>query len=322
MNRVIGKLRNMPVVAAMCCAAGLILITSLYLSYVSWQTELMYREIALQSEQMIPKRKPLFKFPAGGRELSGKYRMVALYGVTDSPALGLLGEQPLNESVARAKGLAAQYQPYSREPVYPAFEIIATVAAADATEDGDYSRESDPNALRPWVEVAKRSGVYVLLDLQPGREDFLSQAKLYESLLQEPNVGLALDPEWRLAPNQVHLEQIGSVGIDEVNATGQWLSRLTTQKKLPQKLLLLHQFRADMIAGRERLQMHPNLATVVQMDGQGDQPGKLDTWNTLINLPPANVAYGWKNFIDEDRPTLSPAETMQRQPQPWYVSYQ
>ena len=32
-----------------------------------------------------------------------------------------------------------------------------------------------------------------------------------------PYVGLALDPEWRLAPDQVHLRQIGSVGIDEVN---------------------------------------------------------------------------------------------------------
>ncbi|HEY1118272.1 MAG TPA: hypothetical protein VGE43_11250, partial [Acidimicrobiales bacterium] len=39
----------------------------------------------------------------------------------------------------------------------------------------------------------------------------------YESLLSLPNVGLALDPEWRLAPDEVHLQQIGSVTAAEVN---------------------------------------------------------------------------------------------------------
>ena len=40
--------------------------------------------------------------------------------------------------------------------------------------------------------------MYVVLDLQPGRSNFLDQAKLYEPLLRLPHVGLALDPEWRL----------------------------------------------------------------------------------------------------------------------------
>ena len=40
--------------------------------------------------------------------------------------------------------------------------------------------------------------MYVVLDLQPGRTDFLTQAKRYEPLLALPHVGLALDPEWRL----------------------------------------------------------------------------------------------------------------------------
>ena len=68
------------------------------------------------------------------------------------------------------------------------------------------------------MDAAREAGVYVMLDLQPGRTDFLTQAKRYEELLAQPHVGLALDPEWRLGPQQLHLEQIGSVGIDEVNS--------------------------------------------------------------------------------------------------------
>ena len=59
-----------------------------------------------------------------------------------------------------------------------------------------------------------------MLDLQPGRTDFLTQAKLYAELLKQPHVGLALDPEWRLKPDQVHLVQIGSVSAEEINQMG------------------------------------------------------------------------------------------------------
>ncbi len=269
-----------------------------------------------------PKPKP-FEFPAGGRTLANAYRFAALYGVPDSPALGCLGEQPLPQTLARAKELAATYAPLSPVPVYPTLEIIATVASASPTDNGDYSQEADPAALEPWVLAAKEAGVYVVLDLQPGRSDFLTQAKMYENLLRQPNVGLALDPEWRLAPNQVPLAQIGSASIDEINSVAAWLADITAQNKVPQKLLVLHQFRLDMLPGREQLDTsHAELAYVIQMDGQGSQPQKLATWQTITATPPANVAFGWKNFYDEDHPMLDPTATMQIAPMPWYISYQ
>ena len=124
--------------------------------------------------------------------------------------------------------------------------------------------------------------MYVLLDLQPGREDFLSQAKLYAALLERPYVSLALDPEWRLAPGQVPLRQIGSVGIDEINSVVTWLADLTRAKALPQKLLLLHQFRLSMIRDRDRLDTsRPELQLMIQMDGQGGQGVKLATWGAV-----------------------------------------
>lgn len=264
-----------------------------------------------------------YQFPAGGRRLLPDYRFVALYGTPGEPVLGALGVQDLSAGLERVKALAAQYQPFMTEHAYPTFEIITTVASASPTENRDYSRQIDADSLEPWITAAQEQGVYVVLDLQPGRTDFLTQAKQYQKLLEYPNVGLALDPEWRLGPTQVPLEQIGSVGIDEVNATLGWLAEVTTARKLPQKLVVLHEFRTDMLPERQRLDTsHPEIACIIQMDGQGTGSDKLDTWQAITAEPPAGVQFGWKNFYDKDIPVLDAAGTMALQPKPWYVSYQ
>ncbi|MFL6097161.1 MAG: hypothetical protein ACJ71Y_17050 [Blastococcus sp.] len=264
------------------------------------------------------------RLPGGGQVLFPGRLLVALYGHPGTGALGVLGEQGIQASIERARQTAAPYAGVVDTPVVPAFEIIATVASSSAGADGNYSAESDPAELRPWVEAAAQAGVYVVLDLQPGRTDFLSQAQEYQSLLELPNVGLALDSEWRLGPNQVHLTQIGSVDVDEVNRVVSWLADLTREKALPQKLLLLHQFRTDMISGRERLDTsRDELAVMVHADGQGSQGDKQATWQRLHENPPAHVWWGWKNFYDEDAPMLSPEQTVaQVSPSPQLISYQ
>lgn len=266
--------------------------------------------------------KPYF-FPRGGRMLFPDYRLIALYGTPDEPVLGALGEQPVDATIARVKELAAQYQPLMTEHALPAMEIITTVASAYPTENGNYSQAVDMGKLQPWITAARKDGVYVVLDLQPGRNDFLSQAKQYKSLLVQPNVGLALDPEWRLTPTEMPLKQIGTVDTSEINGVVAWLADLVKADKLPQKLFLLHQFSQDMITGRTSLDTsRAELAYAIQMDGQGTQPEKLDTWKSITANPPADVHFGWKNFYKEDQPTLSPAATMQLNPEPWYISYQ
>ena len=252
-------------------------------------------------------------------------RYVGLYGVPHSPALGALGEQPVARSVTRAKDLARTYQKAvgDRVEIIPCFEIIATVASASAGKDRDFSNELPVADLRRAVDAAGAAGVYVLLDLQPGRTDFTTQAKRYEALLREPHVGLALDPEWRLGPRERHLRQIGSVGIDEVNEVAGWLADLVARERLPQKMLLLHQFRLSMLPDRGRLDTsRDELAYVIQMDGQGPQGSKLDTWRAITADPPDGVQFGWKNFYDEDTPLRSPAATMGLEPRPVFVSYQ
>ena len=263
------------------------------------------------------------EIPGGGLLLFPGRRLVALYGNPLTTALGVLGEQDPAAGLARLNQLSTGYDADGLI-ILPTFEIIATVAAGDAGNDGDFSNEMPIDLLRSWVDFAGANGMYVLLDLQPGRSDFLSQARLYEELLLEPHVGLAIDPEWRLGPDEFHLEQIGSVEAAEVNEVVRWLAALTRDHALPQKMLLLHQFQDEMLPNRDQIEAPPELALVIQMDGLGTIPDKNTSWaRTTATWEVDQFEYGWKNFFDEDIPgPLGPQDILQLVPSTVYISFQ
>jgi hypothetical protein len=261
------------------------------------------------------------ELPGGGQVLFPGKRLVALYGHPYTSALGVLGEQGVEAAVERAARLADPYAT-GDVTVIPTFEIIATTASALPGEDGDYSAELSVEDLRPWVDAAAEADYYVVLDLQPGRTDFLTQARRYEDLLKLPHVGLALDPEWRLGPDQVHLRQIGSVSAAEVNQVTEWLAELVRRERLPQKLLLVHQFKLSMITERQDLISPSELALVIQMDGQGPLGTKYDTWEAILPGASDRWHWGWKNFYDEDSPMPTPGQVLDLEPVPVFISYQ
>jgi len=279
----------------------------------------------VQPEQvLVPEPPKIIELPFGGTNLIPTYRFVALYGSPTFKSLGSLGEQDLEQTIARVKNLASQYQPLSEEKVIPTFEIITTVASAGLTENNDYSQELDPATIKPWIDRAKEQGIYVVLDLQPGRTSFVNQVMQYESLLLEPHVGLAVDPEWRLQTDKDrHLVKVGSVSAEELNQTSNWLADLVAKNNLPQKLFVIHQFKQSMISNREALDTsRKELAYSIHVDGFGRLSSKTETWNVIKTGLPNNIYLGWKNFFDEDKPTPTPEQSMAQVPKPWFISYQ
>ncbi len=264
------------------------------------------------------------ELPGGGKLVLPGRLMVALYGHPGVPALGVMGETDVEGAVDRAADLAAEYEPFSDVPVIPSFEIITTIAAREAGSDGNYSNESDIELIRPWVEAADEAGMYAVLDLQPGRASFLEQAKLYEELLLMPNVGLALDPEWHIGPDELPLTRIGSVTAEEVNEVVDYLANLVTENDIPQKLLVVHQFRIAMISDRDQLKTDVDqVAVLIHVDGFGTPSEKFETYDYLTADAEETFFWGWKNFIDEDQPTFTPERTMTTvKPTPDFVSYQ
>ena len=261
--------------------------------------------------------------PGGGFLPLEDRRVVALYGSPGAPSLGLLGQQDLEATIDRVREFAAGYEDAADgRIVVPGFDIIATVASAGPEPTGDYSRRIPIELLRPLVDRAGEEGMAVILDLQPGRTDFLTQAKEYEELLLLPHVHLALDPEWRIGPTERHLQRIGSVEAAEVQEVADWLAALVRRELLPQKILMLHQFVLPMLGDRDTVVVPPELVGVVHVDGQGPLPTKDRTYAVMTDGAEERWAWGWKNFTLIDVPMATPERTLDRTPVPVIVTYQ
>ncbi|WP_147916884.1 hypothetical protein [Ruania zhangjianzhongii] len=263
------------------------------------------------------------ELPGGGQLVFDSTRYVALYGHPGTPSLGVLGEQNTDETIDLAAERAADYADLTEDTVVPTLEVIVTVAAGSAGADGNYSTEFPAENFVELIEAAADAGQYVVLDFQPGRANFLDQVREYEELLEYPNVGIALDPEWRLAEDERPLQQIGSVRAREVNQVVNYLADFVQEHALPQKMVVLHQFQQQMIRGRDNLDLsREEVALLIHADGHGTPEAKRETWRDVRSGAPDGMHWGWKNFIDEDSPMLTPARTYRIQPQPDYVSYQ
>ena len=269
--------------------------------------------------QPTPTPEPLAELPRGGRTILPDYRVVAYYGAPQDPQLGALG---IGSPAAAAKKLAKQAKGYERKsrPVLPAMELIAVVAAAHPEEGGRYNLRQPDKVIRRYLKAARKAKALLILDIQPGRSDFFTETKRLRKWLKEPDVGLALDPEWRMGPGEVPGKVIGSVTAREVNATSDWLDKLTARYKLPQKLLLIHQFTDDMVPEKE-LKERKNLAYVLNVDGFGTQSLKVAKYKNFVNQSPG-FRRGFKLFYSEDTDTMTPAEVMRLQPRPDVVVYE
>jgi hypothetical protein len=259
------------------------------------------------------------QLPRGGRAIFPAYRVVAFYGAPQAAQLGELG---IGTPRQAGRKLLAQAKPYARRtrPVLPAMELIAVVAAGSAGPGGRYNLRQPDSVIRRYLRAARRVKALLLLDIQPGRSDFFTETTRLRKWLKEPDVGLALDPEWRMGPSEVPGQVIGHVSAREVNATTAWLSQLVARDDLPEKLVVVHQFTDDMVPEAE-LKRHPGLAYVLNADGFGSDEVKVAKYRRFVRQAPA-FRRGFKLFYHEDVKTMSPAKVMGLRPRPDVVVYE
>ncbi len=219
--------------AALAVLAGLVALIGVVVGAVTGDDE----PAGKPAEQDGAKAAAPPELPRGGRSIFPEFRVVAYYGAPQDPQLGTLG---IGTPAAAARRLEKQAKPYgtAERPVLPALELIAVIANADAGDDGMYRARQSNAVIRRYLRAARRAKAMLLLDIQPGRSDFFTETKRLQRWLREPDVGLALDPEWRMAPGQVPGDVIGRVDAREVNATTEWLDQLTERERLPEKLVV------------------------------------------------------------------------------------
>ncbi|MEI5672502.1 MULTISPECIES: hypothetical protein [unclassified Nocardioides] len=263
---------------------------------------------------------PVATLPGGRtRVFEGGRFLVAHYGTAGTGSLGVLGERSPDRAAAAVRRAARPFRRPGR-PVQGVFELIVTVADGLPGRDGDFSHDIPRADVRRYVRAARQHGLLLLLDIQPGRSDFLTVAKRWEWALRDPHVGLALDPEWRMSRHQVPGRVVGRVHAREVNRTSAWLSRLVTRERLPEKLFVLHQFRTSMLPAVERIVGRPGLASVQHVDGFGTRQQKRATYRAVAR--PRQFTMGFKLFYDEDVHRMDARAVQALRPRVRFVSFQ
>jgi len=259
------------------------------------------------------------QLPRGGRSIFPPQRVVAYYGAPQDEELGALG---IGTPASAAQRLERQAKAYAHpdRPVLPALELIAVIANADAGQDAMYRTRQSDAVIGRYLRAARRAKALLLLDIQPGASDFFSEATRLERWLREPDVGLALDPEWRVQAGQVPGQVIGRVDSREVNAVTAWLAQLTEAAGLPEKLVVIHQFTDDMVDDTT-LQARDGLQIVLNADGFGTPPVKKSKYDAFTRRAPG-FEPGFKLFYEEDVGLMTPRQVLRLRPPPDFVVYE
>jgi hypothetical protein len=264
------------------------------------------------------------ELPRGGREIFPAYRLVGYCGAPASPALGRLGIGRLDDRVAEVEKVARRYA-VDRDPL-PVLELIACVVQAHPGTDGRYRVRIGDDVIRTYLDAARRHRALLLLNVQPGRARFLDEVKALERWLHEPDVGIALDPEWAIGPGQTPGNVFGSTTGAVVDSVAAYLDGLVRAGALPQKVLVVHQLNPRIVTGWGALRRRDGVVVVKSVDGIGNAAEKITTWNRLVTRLPSTLHPGFKLFFDEDRRDggrlMSAAQVLALRPRPEYVLYE
>lgn len=256
---------------------------------------------------------------AGAEATLPESRVVALYG---APQMGatILG---LKSPKAAAAKLAAQSRPYSQadpdRPVVGAFDLVSVFATAGGGADNLFRTRQDPDIIEIYLEQARAAGARLILDVQPGRSTFLKELKVLKPWLVQPDVDLALDPEWNVGRRGIPGQTAGKVKAKEVNAVARRLARIVRSNDLPPKLMLVHQFRQGSIRSRRKIERVAGVETVLNFDGIGAPAPKASGYAAL-SVP--GLFDGFSLFYQRDTPLMKPAAVLALEPAPDFLLYQ
>jgi hypothetical protein len=278
-------------------------------------------EFAQAPELAIGAEAPVVAAPLD-RPLLPEFRIVTFYGHPHDANMGIVGEHAMEDLAVMLRAEALNYAAADpSRPVIPAFELIATVAQRVPGSDGTYILDTDRDTLNAYINFAAEQGMLVVLDLQIGRGTVANEIEKVRDLLALPNVHLAIDPEFAVAEGQIPGEYIGSVPAESITYAQQVLAEISATQGIPPKILIVHQFREDMIAGKSRLAPYPGVQLVIDADGYGAPELKTAVYNFLVRDEPIEFA-GVKLFYRQDMPLMTAQEILALVPAPDVIIYQ
>lgn len=254
-------------------------------------------------------------------------RIVAYYGNFYSKGMGVLGQYPETEMLAKLQVEVDKWKAADpMTPVVPAIHYIVTTAQGLPQKDGSYSLRMPDSQIDHALELAEKIHGIVFIDFQIGKSTVQKELPLYEKYIAMPNVHVGVDPEFSMKGSSPPGREIGTLYAEDINWVINYMSGIVKTNKLPPKILVIHRFTQDMVTHAKSIAPTPEVQFVMDMDGWGGKAKKLGTYTNVVAAEPVQFT-GFKLFYKNDllppsTGMFTPAELMKLTPIPIYIQYQ
>lgn len=273
--------------------------------------------------RLWPARAP---YPRAGAILPF-HRVVAFYGNFHSQQMGILGQYPEDEVLARLQSQVALWKAADPQtPVLPAIHYVAITAQGSAGADGKHRLRMADREIEKAIRMARKVGGVTFLDVQVGLSTVEDEVPTLDRYLKQPDIHLGLDPEFAMKGGVLPGQKIGTMDAAEINWAIAHLSKIVDQYDLPPKILVVHRFVKDMVTHMPLIRPAPEVQVVIDMDGWGRPDEKKDIYRYCITRTPVQFT-GFKIFYRNDtrKPgsrLMTPQEVLALTPAPIYIQYQ
>ena len=256
-------------------------------------------------------------------------RIVAYYGNFYSTHMGVLGEYPPDEMLKRLTAEVKKWQDADKQtPVIPAIHYIAVTAQGQPGKAGKYILRMPFTQIDKAIDLAKKVNGVVFLDVQVGWSTLQTEIPMLEKYLAMPNVHLAIDPEFSMKDKKHKPGTIiGTFDAADINYVSDYLTKLVKQNNLPPKILVVHRFTQDMVTNYKKIELHPEVQVVMDMDGWGFPAKKVNSYKLAEVNEPVQFT-GFKLFYKNDiltapwKTPMTPDQVLKLYPRPIYIQYQ
>lgn len=249
-------------------------------------------------------------------------RIIAYYGTPLSKRMGILGEIPPAQMLARLDSTAKEWEKAdSTMPVKRALHMIVTVAQASAGRDGMYRGRTGDQSIATVAHWAEEHGYLLFVDIQVGRSTVEAELPRLLPWLRKPYVHLGIDPEFAMSATGIPGKRIGTLDARNVNHAIDVLAKLVEEHGLPPKVLVVHRFTDKMLTNHQNIRADPRVQVVIHADGFGSPALKKNIFELVVTRRPVQYA-GLKIFYKNDKPRMTMAQVLALRPIPLYIQYQ
>jgi hypothetical protein len=247
--------------------------------------------------------------------------LVTWYGNPHSGQMGVLGRATGDGRASELRRQAAAYAPLTPKRVLPAYHLVAVVAQPTPGRDGKWRRRESFDVIASLLAEARSHGFHLVLDVQPGAATVEDELEHLSRFLGEPDVHLALDPEFDMSEGQRPGRELGHMHASDINTAIDFLDKVVVARKLPPKVLIVHQFTLGMLPDKDKVRPRRGIDLVLNMDGFGSQSLKRSSYRAVMRQFAFPFA-GVKLFYRQDTNLFDAADVMRLTPVPSVVIYQ